>query len=131
MNRRRTASAAAIIVLAALALPRIVTADERNKETLLTFARDVSVPGKVLPAGTYVFRLADSDSTRHIVHVFDRHRRLLATCFTVAVERAAPSNGTSIVFVRHPGTAPAEIRQWYYPGQRSGEEFVYSTGLAR
>ena len=33
---------------------------------LLTFSQPVSIPGKVLPAGTYTFQLFDSASDRHL-----------------------------------------------------------------
>ena len=39
-------------------------ADEWNKKTVVTFSAPVEVPGKVLPEGTYVFKLADSQSNR-------------------------------------------------------------------
>jgi hypothetical protein len=35
-------------------------ADEWDKKTVLTFSRPVGIPGYVLRAGTYTFRLADS-----------------------------------------------------------------------
>jgi hypothetical protein len=39
--------------------PLSAKADQWNKATKLTFNRPVEVPGMVLGAGTYVFRLAD------------------------------------------------------------------------
>jgi hypothetical protein len=45
---------------AGVLLPRTAAADERDKRTIVTFSQAVEIPGKVLPAGTYVFRLADS-----------------------------------------------------------------------
>jgi hypothetical protein len=41
-------------------------ADEWNKETKLEFSAPVEVPGKVLTAGKYVFKIADSESNRNI-----------------------------------------------------------------
>ena len=32
-------------------------ADESNKKTVMTFSAPVEIPGKALPAGTYVFKL--------------------------------------------------------------------------
>ena len=38
------------------------TADEWDQKTIFTFSNVVEIPGQVLPAGTYVFKLADSSS---------------------------------------------------------------------
>src|SRR4051812_40194069 len=47
-----------------------VKADEWNKRTEFQFSGPVQIPGKVLPAGKYVFQLVDSESDRDIVQVF-------------------------------------------------------------
>src|SRR5215469_9909888 len=60
------------IGLGALALPPRVTADEWNQKTIITFSGPVEIPGQVLPAGTYVFKLANSQTSRHIVQVFNQ-----------------------------------------------------------
>lgn len=41
-------------------------ADEWDQKTIVNFNGPVEVPGRVLPAGTYVFKLADSSSDRNI-----------------------------------------------------------------
>ena len=38
----------------------------------MTLSAKKPVPGMVLPAGTYTFRLFDSTSDRHIVQIFNR-----------------------------------------------------------
>ena len=51
-------------------------ADEWNRKTTMTFSGPVEIPGVhlkgwgVLPAGTYVFKILDSQSDRHIVQIF-------------------------------------------------------------
>src|SRR4051794_27254277 len=47
--------------LAAFTAPR-AHADEWNKKTFLTFSGPVQVPGTTLPAGTYMFKLADLET---------------------------------------------------------------------
>jgi len=37
---------------------------------VVTFSGPVEIPGKALPAGTYVFKLLDSQGNRNIVQVF-------------------------------------------------------------
>jgi hypothetical protein len=41
-----------------------VRADAWDQKTVFTFSAPVEVPGQLLPAGTYVFKLADSSSDR-------------------------------------------------------------------
>ena len=47
-------------------------ADEWNKKTILTFSGPVQIPGATLPAGAYVFKLADIPGNRHVVQVFSK-----------------------------------------------------------
>ena len=53
-------------------------ADEWNNKTVMTFSGPVEIPGvhlkgwAVLPAGTYVFKILDSQSDRHIVQIFNK-----------------------------------------------------------
>lgn len=52
-------------------LIRPAVADEWDQKTTVTFSQPVEIPGQVLPAGTYVFKLADSMSDRNIVQVYN------------------------------------------------------------
>ena len=45
-------------------------ADEWDKRTVMTFNEPVEMPGQVLPAGTYVFKLADLQADRTVVQTF-------------------------------------------------------------
>jgi len=67
------------LMIAGSSLVPVAKADEWNKETIVTFSEPVQVPGKVLQAGTYVFKLADSDSDRDIVQVFTKDQKQLLT----------------------------------------------------
>ena len=52
----------------------------------------VQVPGEVLPAGTYVFRLQDSTSNRHIVQIFNEdHTSLITTVLAIPNYRLQPT----------------------------------------
>ncbi len=81
-------------------------ADEYDKKTILTFSGAVQIPGKTLPAGTYVFKLADS-SDRHIVRVFDKgEKTLIATLMAIPNQRAEPSDKPVIMFSERPAGSP-------------------------
>ena len=107
-------------------VPRAAVADESNKQTVLTFSRDVEIAGKMLPAGRYVFRLLDSPTNRHVVQ-FDHTGRILATIFTIPASRVTAANDTRITFEEQPAGSPFQLKKWFYPGNLDGEEFIYPT----
>jgi hypothetical protein len=101
-------------------------ADTWNKKTTVTFADSVEIPGQVLPAGTYVFKLANSISDRHIVEIWNGDEtQLITSLLTVADYPPDSSNKTIFEFDERPGDSPMSIRTWFYPGDNMGQEFVY------
>lgn len=107
------------------------TADEWNKRTEMTFSAPVELPGVVLPAGTYVFKLLDSPSDRDIVQVFNKNEtHLYGTFLAIPDYRPTPASKTLVQFEeRHIGT-PEAIKEWFYPGDKYGREFVYPKSRA-
>ena len=101
-------------------------ADTWNKKTVVTFSQAVEVPGKVLPAGTYTFRLLDSSSDRHIVQFFNEDgTQLITTILAINDYRLQPTGDTVMKFNERPGDSPEALRAWFYPGDNFGQEFVY------
>jgi hypothetical protein len=98
--------------------------DTRDR-TFLTFSGAVEMPGVTLPAGTYVFKLADTPS-RNVVQVWDRdEKKMIGHWLFVQADRPEVSNETVVMFKETAaGTTPA-VHYWYYPGERIGKEFVY------
>jgi hypothetical protein len=106
--------------------PSSASADQSNRLTYLTFSNAVAIPGHVLPAGTYTFRLADSSSDRNIVQIFNQAgTQLIATLMSIPDRRLKPTDDTVITFGERSGNAPPPIAQWFYPGDSSGQEFFY------
>ena len=102
-----------------------------NRETNVTFSGPVSLPGTTLPAGTYVFRLADSPVNRHIVQIFEKDRaKLITTLLAVAAERPEPEGDPVVSFKETPSDRPPAVRYWYYAGEKSGSEFIYPRAQA-
>lgn len=101
-------------------------ADEWDKFSILTFNEPVEIPGQVLPAGTYVFKLLESPSDRFVVQIFtEDQRQLLATILAIPDWRLKPTGKTVVTLEeRAPGT-PQALHTWFYPGDNSGFEFVY------
>ncbi|MFI5095547.1 MAG: hypothetical protein WCE50_16265 [Candidatus Acidiferrum sp.] len=119
----------AVLVLALLVgvLVSPARADTWNKETVFTFNQPIEIPGgKTLPAGTYVFKLFDSQGWRHIVQIWNEDKtQLLATILAVPNYRLEPKGETVINFNERPGICPVALRAWFYPGDNFGQEFVY------
>src|SRR6185369_1355149 len=105
------------------------SAQNWNKRTSVTFSGPVEIPGagaQVLPAGTYVFRLLDSQSDRHIVQVFNEDEsHLYATILAIPNYRLQATDKTVMTFAERAAGEPQAIRAWFYPGDNSGQEFVY------
>jgi len=101
-------------------------ADQWDKKTYVTFSDSVEIPGQILPAGTYVFKLFNSSSERHIVQIFtEDERELIATVLAIPAQRPDPRGHTTITFDERPGNSPMALHAWFYPGDMIGQEFVY------
>lgn len=102
-------------------------ADESNKLTYFTFSAPVELPGnKVLPVGTYAFKLLDSAGDRNIVQIFNKDlTTLYATILTIPDYRPQPHDKTIIRFSETSQGGPEAIKEWFYPGDTYGQEFVY------
>jgi len=112
-------------------------ADEWNKKTVFTFSGPVEIPGvhlkgfAVLPAGTYVFKILDSQSDRHIVQIFSADEKTVyATILAIPNYRLKVTGKTVMTFRERPAGEPEALRAWFYPGSNSGEEFVYGKARA-
>jgi LPXTG-motif cell wall-anchored protein len=112
-------------------------ADEWDKKTTITFSGPVEIPGVhlrgygVLPAGTYVFKVLDSKSDRHIVQIFSKDElTIYATILAIPNLRLKATDKTVITFRERPAGQPEALRAWFYPGKEWGEEFVYPKARA-
>jgi hypothetical protein len=98
-----------------------------DQRTFFTFSAPVALPGVTLPAGKYTFRLADSQTNRHIVQVFSADgKKIFATLMAIPAQRRDIPNDPEIQFRETPADSPAAIDVWYYPGTKTGHEFLYS-----
>ncbi|HXI43189.1 MAG TPA: hypothetical protein VNH83_24620 [Bryobacteraceae bacterium] len=112
-------------------------ADDWNRKTEITFSGPVEIPGVhltgwgVLPAGTYVFKILDSQSDRHIVQIFNKDETTIyATILAIPNYRLRATDKTVITFRERPAGQPEALRAWFYPGRNWGEEFVYPKAKA-
>src|ERR1035437_10836675 len=85
----------AILAGGLLLLSLSLSGDQWNKKTVLTFSESVEIPGVVLPAGQYVFKLLDSLSDRHIVQVFNAdENKVYATILAIPHYRMTDRKST-------------------------------------
>ena len=125
--------------LAALAITGLIAAgaftaraDEWNKRTVITIDKSVQLPNVTLEPGTYVFKLLDSPSDRHIVQVFDRdERKLITTVLAMNNYRLEPKGKTTLTFWETPAGMPPAVRAWFYPGDLYGQEFAYPKYMSK
>src|SRR5712691_7245823 len=97
-----------------------------DQRTIFTFSGPVEIPGQVLPAGTYVFKLADSSSDRNIVQVYNKDETYLyGTFLAIPDQRLQPTGKPIITFEERAGDSPEAVKAWFYPGDDYGHEFVY------
>jgi hypothetical protein len=109
-----------------------VSASDLNKLTFFTFSAPVEIPGgKVLPAGTYAFKVVDTNGSRDIVQILNRDQtRVYATVITIPDYRPNPTDKAIVEFAQTPSGGPAAIKEWFYPGDTEGWEFVYPKNRA-
>ena len=121
----------AVATLALLA-PAIATAQPANKRTLFTFSGAVDMPGVALPAGQYEFTIANPDTSRNVIQVRSRDgKKSYGMFLTHSAERATAANDAQVRFMEAAAGTPPAVKTWWYPGERTGYEFVYPKEQAR
>ena len=126
---RVLATAFSLVALVVLVTPAAM-ADDWNRETIVTISAPIEVPGvgqHILPAGTYVFKLLNSQSDRDIVQIFNQDKtHVFTTILAIPNYRLKATDKTVITFRDRPAGEPEALRAWFYPGHKWGEEFVYA-----
>lgn len=97
-----------------------------DKAVYFTFSQPVTLPQVTLPAGKYLFRLADSLVNRTIVQIYSADgSKLRAMLMTLPSRRSDLPNDPEIRFLETATNTPPAIATYWYPGERTGWEFVY------
>jgi hypothetical protein len=105
----------------------LANADEWDQKTTVTFSGPVEMPGQVLQAGTYVFKLADSQSTDDVVEVYGAdEKHLYGTFLSIPEQRPESSDSAVVTLEKGKAGAPDTVKAWFYPGEDIGHEFLYS-----
>ena len=113
-------------------MARPLLADEWNKKIEFDFSAPVQIPGQTLPAGKYVFQLANEQSDRDIVQIFSEDssgaETLVKTLLAIPAYRLDTPDNPVINFAEQPSGSPEAIQSWFYSGEHTGSEFTYPPG---
>ena len=111
--------------------PPAARADDFDKKTIVTISNRTEVPGIILEPGTYVIKLLNSSSNRHIAEIMNEkmdHRYALT--FTAAAEKVNRTGKTVLTFYEGSNDRPPALRKWFWPGDTIGQEFIYPKAQA-
>lgn len=106
-------------------------ADLWDHKTIVTFDQPVEIPGQVLLPGTYVFSLENLVSDRDFVQIWSGdNMHLLATVLAVPASQNEPAEKSVFKLEERAPNSPKAIKDWFYPGDTLGLEFVYPPVLS-
>lgn len=116
----------AFVAVASMAGVGIVAADQWDKKTVITTDEAMQLPNMTLQPGTYVIKLADSNSNRHVVQFYDKdEKHLVTTVLAIPNQRLRLTGKSVFAFWETPAGQPKALRAWFYPGDNFGQEFAY------
>ena len=124
---KRLISTSVLVVLVGAASGANAFTSTSDKRTYFTFNQPVALPGVTLPAGTYMFRLADDTTSRKVIQVANKQgTESFAMLHTMPAYRSDAPRDSEIRFMETASGAPVAVRAWWKEGERTGYEFIYS-----
>jgi hypothetical protein len=125
MKKFITPAALALALFTATLAPS-AKADEWDKQTVITVQGGaVQIQGTVLKPGQYVLKVADSQTSRQIVEVFNADEtKLETTVLANAAYRPEPAGKTVFTYYEMMAGQPPAINTWFYPGDNYGLQFL-------
>lgn len=119
------------LAMVVLGMGDTARAQPSDYRTYFTFSTPVTLPGVTLPAGRYLFRLADPNSSRKVISVLSEDGKTpLATLHTIPNQLLKAPNDPEVRFLETSGDMPPPIKGWWYPGKSIGYEFIYPRAQA-
>jgi LPXTG-motif cell wall-anchored protein len=127
MKPWKTISIAALLVVGMFGGTSLQAQMPLVRITHVNFSGPVEIPGRVLPAGDYVFQLdVIPNSDNRVVQIRDKDGvNVIATLLTMTDYRLKPTGDTVMLFRERAADKPPALRAWFYPGENFGHEFVY------
>src|SRR5262249_60868156 len=97
-----------------------------DKKVYFTFSGPVEIPGTTLPAGKYLFHLADPDTGRQVLQVQSADgKKVYGMFFSMPAQRPTPPDEAEVRFMETASGSPAVISTLWYAGERTGRELIY------
>jgi outer membrane biosynthesis protein TonB len=122
-------SAAGLSLIGSAVVQR-AKADAWDKMTYVTIHERIIAGNQVLEPGTYVWKLMDSQSDRHVVQIFNKDQsHIYETILAIPNQRLQPTGDSRFAFWETPPGVPKAVRAWFYPGDNFGQEFKYPKKL--
>ena len=125
-NCKSAVAACGVVLGMLVAVASVHAWDSMHRTASLTFSGPVRVPGVTLAAGTYVFEVADPDSSNVVRVRAQDYRSVYFQGFARRIDRPAglPADRRVVLGEAAAGIAPPIIA-WYPGGGASGLEFIY------
>ena len=102
-------------------------AGELDQSSKITFSQPIQIPGDVLPAGPYLFKLGNPNADYNLVQIFNSDgTHLYAALQTIPTERPRGADNTAVTLAEPGDGMPNVLLNWFYPGNTDGHAFVYS-----
>jgi hypothetical protein len=131
MKIHKSYVAVGMIIAFALFFEIAAHADLGDQSTEITFNQPIQIPGQVLPAGSYLFKLLNGDNL-DVVEIFNSDRtHLYAILETIPSKARKVPDDTTVTLVEQGAGQPDVLLTWFYPGSETGHEFIYSNQLEK
>jgi hypothetical protein len=125
--RRIVHTLCGVVLLGLLGSSAVGAFIDAQRTTYFTFSGAVQLPGVTLPAGTYVFEVANPGTSSNVVAVRSRDRsKVYALKMTNFVYRPSSRDlKPTITFGETLAGTPPPVKAWYPQGETVGREFLY------
>lgn len=132
MKRLTVMAIAAILALLGFStLDLAAQQPDTRDRTIMTFSAAVELPGMRLEPGTYVFKLADTQSRNVIQVLSEDEMKVLGQWLYVPAERQEVTGDTVVTFRETSADSTPAVQFWFYPGEKIGKEFIYPKDQAQ
>jgi hypothetical protein len=94
----------------------------------ITFSQAVQIPGRILPAGTYIFqrRMEGFAADENLIQISNSDgTRIITFVQTLPATRKNVSEPTEFTFARSPEGQPPALVAWSFPGSLGGHQLLY------
>jgi len=126
MSRTKLSRLLLFLICAVGMLASSAFAQTIDKKVYFTFSGPVEIPGATLPAGKYLFHLADPDSGRQVLQVQSADgKKVYGMFFSMPAQRPTAPDEAEVRFMETASGSPAVISTLWYAGERSGRELIY------